>query len=233
MPFQAMRLRQTSAGGLSYDATVLADSPAGYWKLDETSGAVAADSSGNGRDGVIVGSPTMDGTGFTFNGTDQCITFPSTVFDVIGDPSQSYTLELFVTAVSGISSPVALFDKSNISSPAKWNLLQYVAGSAHFQLYNGVKNPIIAAGSLPTGTQILVHAVRDIGANQIRTYLNGAPVGSASAELVDSSNSVDLCIGARQAGTDRFAKIKVRRAAVYLGALSSTRIDAHYAARNL
>jgi hypothetical protein len=32
----------------------LTDGLAGYWKLDETSGTVAADSSGGGHDGVVI-----------------------------------------------------------------------------------------------------------------------------------------------------------------------------------
>ncbi|HEV8535092.1 MAG TPA: S8 family serine peptidase, partial [Candidatus Limnocylindria bacterium] len=39
--------------GAGYPAQVLADQPIGYWRLDETSGTVAADSSGNGRSGTI------------------------------------------------------------------------------------------------------------------------------------------------------------------------------------
>jgi hypothetical protein len=44
----------------SYD--ILADGPVGYWRLDETSGSVAADSSGAGHDGTY-------GTGWTLNQT--------------------------------------------------------------------------------------------------------------------------------------------------------------------
>ena len=41
----------------------------GWWKLDETSGTVAADSSGNGRDGTVNGTATWNGgQGFTFSG---------------------------------------------------------------------------------------------------------------------------------------------------------------------
>jgi hypothetical protein len=40
---------------MSYDSEVLADAPSGYWKLNETSGTTAADSSGNGRNGTYSG----------------------------------------------------------------------------------------------------------------------------------------------------------------------------------
>ena len=41
----------------------------GWWKLDETSGTVAADSSGNGRAGTVTGGASWNaGDGFTFTG---------------------------------------------------------------------------------------------------------------------------------------------------------------------
>lgn len=47
----------------------LASDLVGWWKLDETSGTVAADSSGNGRDGTVTGTATWNGgDGFTFSG---------------------------------------------------------------------------------------------------------------------------------------------------------------------
>lgn len=42
---------------MSYDSTILADSPRGFWKLYELSGTVASDSSGNARHGTILTFP--------------------------------------------------------------------------------------------------------------------------------------------------------------------------------
>jgi hypothetical protein len=38
---------------------VLADQPIGYWRLGETSGTTAADSSGYQRSGIYVNAPTL------------------------------------------------------------------------------------------------------------------------------------------------------------------------------
>ena len=74
----------------------------GWWKLDETSGTVAADSSGNGRNGAVAGAATWNaGDGFTFSGGassgGNAITLPNNLltgledvtvdFDVWVDPS--------------------------------------------------------------------------------------------------------------------------------------------------
>lgn len=63
-----------------YPAAVLADSPLAYWRLGESSGTVAADSSANGRTGTYTNSPTLavagalagdSNTAVTFNGTNN------------------------------------------------------------------------------------------------------------------------------------------------------------------
>ncbi|QSR28335.1 hypothetical protein CFH99_22180 [Nocardioides aromaticivorans] len=76
----------------------------GWWKLDETSGTVAADSSGNGRNGTVNGTASWNaGDGFTFNGgansSGNYIKLPDNLlagvdnvtvdFDVLVDPSLS------------------------------------------------------------------------------------------------------------------------------------------------
>lgn len=46
-----------------YEDRMLTDQPVGYWRLDETSGTTAADSSGNGRTGTYVNTPTLAAVG--------------------------------------------------------------------------------------------------------------------------------------------------------------------------
>ena len=45
--------------GATYQAEVLADGPAGYWRLGEASGTVAADTSPNANSGAYVSGPTL------------------------------------------------------------------------------------------------------------------------------------------------------------------------------
>ena len=49
-----------SSVALSYFDTVMQYSPVGYWRLGETSGTTAADSSGNGRNGTYTGTYTLN-----------------------------------------------------------------------------------------------------------------------------------------------------------------------------
>ena len=52
-----------NATATSYDQAVLADSPAAYWRLGESSGSSAADSSGNGNGGTYQNGPTLRAAG--------------------------------------------------------------------------------------------------------------------------------------------------------------------------
>ena len=71
---------------MSYDSTVLADSPTIYYKLDEALGTTAVDSSGNGKDGTYVGP-------VTFQQPSLILSEPagySTLFDNSGDTPGQY-----------------------------------------------------------------------------------------------------------------------------------------------
>lgn len=76
-PLKAQKAKRRGPVGSNYDQTILAASPLLYYKLDETSGVIAVDSSGNGDDGgyqgtVILGaSPVASdgGTSVTLDGT--------------------------------------------------------------------------------------------------------------------------------------------------------------------
>lgn len=66
--------------GGSFRQHVLDRAPLGYWPLDELTGTAAADVSGNGRNGIIVGSPTMGAAN-----ADLCEIGPSLTFDGVDD----------------------------------------------------------------------------------------------------------------------------------------------------
>ncbi len=58
---------------MAYADVVLADSPLAYYRLGESSGTTMTDSSGNGRHGTYVGSPTLGAAGLVPG--DTCADF--------------------------------------------------------------------------------------------------------------------------------------------------------------
>jgi len=71
---------------MSYFGKVMVDAPSAYWRLGETSGTLAADSSPNGRHGTYSGSPALGASGAIdtdadkacqFDGVDDKVTLPA------------------------------------------------------------------------------------------------------------------------------------------------------------
>ena len=58
-----------------YKATILADGPLAYYRLNETSGTVAHDISGNGNNGVLSGVSSYGVFGLIYGGSDTAISF--------------------------------------------------------------------------------------------------------------------------------------------------------------
>src|SRR5947209_3843975 len=56
-------LEERNLLSVNYSVTVLADSPAGYWRLGEKSGTVAADLSGNNLSGTYSSGVALDRPG--------------------------------------------------------------------------------------------------------------------------------------------------------------------------
>lgn len=89
----------------TYAATILADHPAGYFRLDETSGTIANDLSGNGYNATVSGA-TLSQPGALVGDTDTCMQFTAgggLTFPPALNPStcNAATLEYWVNVGSG------------------------------------------------------------------------------------------------------------------------------------
>lgn len=103
-----------AAGGLAATGTApatavegdLATDLVGWWKLDETSGTVAADSSGHGRHGTVAGAASWNGgDGFVFSGgsasSGNAITLPNDLLSGLEDVTVDFDVWVDPTLTSG------------------------------------------------------------------------------------------------------------------------------------
>ena len=124
-----------------YASTVLADSPAAYWRLGEGSGSSAADSSGNGNGGsysggVTLGAPALindPNTSASFDGNDDRMYFSDSASL---SPTAAISLEAWVRP-----NVVPTAAGSGWHLISKWNTaLLYIQGGASpkfvFTLYD-------------------------------------------------------------------------------------------------
>jgi hypothetical protein len=91
---------------MTYAATILADTPQVYYRLNDSSGSVAVDSSGNGHNGTLSGVATYGQIGVIVGDSNTCMQFsagggvamPNTL---LASMYSAATLEYWINASSG------------------------------------------------------------------------------------------------------------------------------------
>jgi signal peptidase I len=182
-----------STGNWDYTSTVTALNPWLYWKLDETTGTTAADSSGNGRTGTyntsaasftfgVPGALTTDtpNLGVTLNGTTACLNTTSTT--TMNAPVQITEVVWFKTTTSqggkllGFEMP-----RTGVAMPGSGgtydrHLYMDGAGKLWFGVYNGGYFTIPSPTALNDGTWHM--AAASMGAGGMSLYIDGTLVGT-------------------------------------------------------
>lgn len=215
---------------MTYSAEVLADSPLLYWRLGDASGTTATDSSGNGRNGTYVGSPTLGATGLLTSDADTAVNFDGAndgadYSGSILSAASAASIEFWVKVDAlpgGTARPVdtgpefALF-----SLDSSGNLLCRIdpsgAGTAD------------STKALSVGVRYHVVATFD-GASPgtARVYIDGALHGTASIGTTATVTANVLAVGKTAGSASRFFDGTVDELAIYGTVLSPTRIAAHY-----
>lgn len=226
----AIRRRAVVAASASYSSVVLADTPAGYWRLGEASGTNAADSSGFGRDGTYTGTVTLGTAGAIAGDSDKAATFGGGYVNIAGfggNITDDVTLEAWVypTSNSGTQLFISLGDDTAGNSSAS---LRTSSGTPIFYvIVGGSAYPVSASGPLTLNQWSHVVGTRSGAAMAL--YVNGV-MTTASAV----TGSLRYAVGNdSQIGTQRpYAGIgwvgAIDETAMYAAALSQTRVLAHY-----
>jgi hypothetical protein len=124
------------AASPAFQTDVLANSPYLYYRLGETTGTTAADTSTNGRNGSYVGSPTLGVPGPA--GGDTAVGFSGASQYVTTDQASSFGSALgnasweFVFSTTNLTTQTALGGSANTGSVTNWEatLNRNSAGSA-------------------------------------------------------------------------------------------------------
>lgn len=207
----------------SYSAAVLADAPAGYWRMGEKSGTTMSDATKNGNDGTYTGSVSLGqpgalggdpSTSVAFDGHTAGATVPSS-------PSlkaQRITIELWIKKISesgyGIYVAKDYFELLNNS----------YSGRLEFRLTASPDPVLVSSTALALNTWYYVVATYDgsVASLYINGQLDGTHPGVATPAPIDGGVS----IGRRFDGF--FNNAVLQEVAVYPTALSADRIAAHW-----
>ena len=208
----------TQADTGSYAAAVLADQPVAYWRLGESAGNQAVDSSGNGFSGSYVNGPTFGVPGAIVGDPDTAISMtgpPADAYVAIPDaPSleltTDFSLEAWIFQTSSNGNGFRLIDKeiAGLATATGYDLDTYGAGlgagggNGH-QLricggyIGGVANCVNA--DTPFSLNAWHHVAVTVTGGIATFYLDGRPDGSRSAGQF-LQGDLDLRIGAPHLG---------------------------------
>ena len=125
----------TTAAPANLAAAILELSPAGYWKLDETTGTTAVDSSGNGRNGTYSSDHALNVGGFANFGGTGLVTIPDDdAFSVAGS-STGFTVFALVKQAASQPVPAPIASKMAPGS-YEWSYFVDTSGAANISVYN-------------------------------------------------------------------------------------------------
>src|SRR5450631_1040732 len=194
----------TSGGAILHDL-YFNDGLVGYWKLDETGGNFAADSSGYGSTGQITSFPAFPTTGLpplgftdaaslSFSAVGQGVTVPHSA-RLSFTAAQSYTLSAWVNAtnLTSVSAQGVVVKARNAS--AYYGI--YVSASPSPQWVAGANGANITGSAVTAGWHH-VAIVQDGPGNGRTLYVDGVSTGTGPA--ADGSGVGDLWIGRSSSG---------------------------------
>ncbi len=214
-----------SVAALTYSQQVLADSPGGYWRLNDSSGTIT-DSSGNGHNLATVASITY-GTAslMTTDTADKSVTMAGTGYAGTASYTPNtppFTIEGWVKHTSsGTYQRFAAVHnawQAGISNANHWTLT--AAGVLDYEF----------AATATVNVTYHVAFVFD-SSQDVSLYINGA-FSETVAGTTNPNSGDKFVVGAKDTNTGSENWIGlIDEVAYYPSALSSGRIAAHYAAR--
>jgi hypothetical protein len=225
-----------------YKTAVTADTPFLYWRLNEASGAMVADSGGSARAG------TLTGTGFT---RAQAGALPSETRDTSTSLTQAtltanstvagpttFSVEAWVKTTSTTGGRIIGWGDqggSSTSTAAQIDRQLYLAptGKVYFGI-GTLKTVIASSAALNNNAWHHVVGTYAAGINGMKLYVDGTLQGSATATLISTANGYWRAGAETMTGwtgnPDTYYDGLLDEVAVYPTVLTATRVTAHYQA---
>jgi acid phosphatase type 7 len=222
----------------SYRNAVLADAPAGYWRLGETSGTTAADATANASagtyvNGVVLGVPSAlpadSNTAARFDGGNDLVLVGDPASGVLDFGTGDFSVEAWLTTTTNNES--AIFGKKSLEPHWQVTVTDDPGHVGQIRTtFNDGTTSRHAYSTMRVDDGAWHHLVvvydRDTAT---RVYVDGVSAGSAAFAMPTSiSNTAPFQIG-KTSGYAHF-KGDIDEVALYPAALSPERIYAHYAA---
>ena len=221
----------TGPGSKTYSQAVRADVPAVYWRFEETSGTVAADSSGNGRNGAYVGNPTLGAA--LSSPLGRAITLSHTSGDAVAQGAapwarfSAFTLEAWIkpSQTQYAEAPI-IIDKGSV-----WNMIITADGHPAIQFPGAPSQRVLGPATLSVGSVYHLVGTYTPGTPHgvMTLYVNGALMGTGTDEpssIPDQDTPIHVGQGLSPLEWDVAGTID--EVAIYDHALTAEAILNHY-----
>ena len=168
-------------GDLTYDSVVLADGPAHYYRLGESTGPTAFDEVTLGSDGTYGSAVTLPATGLLVNSTDTAGGFDGTTnsyvdTNVTALSASAFSVEAWVNADVIGTAGRRIIVKDEIGVAGAW-LLWFNQGALRFQVRNGTNSAwVIAEAPTTPSVGTTFHVVGVFDGTDAILYLDGVEV---------------------------------------------------------
>ncbi len=235
-----------ASGSQAYADAVKAAAPVNYWRLGDSSGAVALDEISNGgngsyRDGVALGAvgAFLDGDdgAVTLEGSRSAVSVPSE--SISGATSLSAELWFKTNEPSGVL--LGLQNTELGTTPTRWNASLLVDGEGKLRGHlwdDGQATPWPVMGGVKVTDDRWHHVVITGGPTGQSLYLDGAKIGSKTG-AVKPETLLHAYLGAGysseewdgQARATRYFDGRLDEAALYTRELTAQTVAEHYKAR--
>ena len=229
--------RQSTVAGSpadAYGARIYADSPDLYWRLGESAGTTAADSSIAGNAGTYSGGVTLRGASGISGTSNTSARFDGATGLVASKTAfvnpQVYSVEAWFNSTTTAGGKIVGFGNSDTGTSSRYDRHIYLTddGSLAFGTYTGVRNLITTSAKYNDGAWHQVVATQSSAG--LRLYVDGVLVGS------DSATSAQNYTGYWRVGGDTtwgssstHVDARIDEVAVYGYALSADTVSEHFA----
>jgi hypothetical protein len=218
-----------------YAQVILADHPIAYWRLDETSGNIAYDSSGHGHDATLVGGVTLGVPGALVGTPNTAVALDGTSgFIRVGDTLRfpgtvPFAIECWVRPIALDTTSRGLVTKETTSGPGAqgYSLSLTSTAIAFARELDGTSDLLGRPLVLTSGSYYYLYAAYDgqtMLLIQNTSYLGNVP--TASRELLDIADV--LVLGARMGGQSGLFWGSIDEVAIYPGRLADSQPAIHY-----
>ena len=225
----------------AYGAAVTKDAPSTYWRLAETSGTTASDSSLSGSTGAYLDGPVQGGPSAVGVAGDRSTDFDGVNDNVAGNTAQAsrdrYSAEAWFKTTTGSGGRLLGFGSSRTgpSGTTDRHVFMTDSGRLRFATTTAQGLPAVVETGQPYNNGQWHHVVAAQGRTGMRLYVDGVLAGSDPAASTRSYSGYwrvggdSLTNWAGRPTSDYFAG-SIDEVAVYDQALTAAQVAAHYGA---